>query len=179
MCVFIKKPFVILYFNPNFVGMTDAGRKGTCKDTHNLSRIPFIIEIYFLDNVLLSANQCTEEDELFNSTASAFPGANIILSCSLFDTTVRWNSSRFAMPLQLDYTHMSAVESGIAFQLHTVSTSPLCSNATATITNFQESMDGLDLTCYNPLPQGFTSTVFLALICKWACVTVSGHVAST
>ena len=80
---------------------------------------------------------------------------------------MQWNSSQFARPVELISLRMPVMESGITFQLSTISTSPLCSNATAIITNIQESMAGLDLTCYSLIPPGFTSTVMFDVIGKW------------
>ena len=132
--------------------------------------------MYFSGDVTLTANQCTGTDQLFNSTVSVLPGSNITLTCSVLDSVVRWNSSLFAMPLRVGLVQMTAVESGITFQLDTVSINPTCANATATITNIQESMDGLDLMCFNVLPPGFTSTVLFSVVGKWkfflACLSI-------
>ena len=138
---------------------------------HTIFPLPLMIKMHFSDNFALTANECVEPDQLFNSTISVLPGSNVSLTCSLVDTGVNWNSSWFAMRVRLDLTTMSMVESGIEFQAHTVSNIlPLCSNATATITNIQESMDGLDITCYSIFPPGFTSTVLFDVIGKWTCV---------
>ena len=124
--------------------------------------------MYFAGNVTLTANQCTEPDQLFNSTVSVLPGSNITLTCSLVATDVSWNSSQFTMPIEVNGGQMTGAESGITLQLDTVSTSPTCSNATATVTNIQETMDGLDLTCYNVVPtQEFSSTVMFDVIGEW------------
>ena len=131
-----------------------------------------MIEMHFSDEFALTANECIEPDQLFNRTVSVLPGSNVSLTCSILDTGVKWKSSWFTMPVELDIGEMSSVESGIALQLDTISTNPLCSNATATITNIQDTMDGLDITCYNILPPGFTSTVLLDVIGKWTCVTI-------
>ena len=121
----------------------------------------------FSGDVTLTANQCTEPDRLFNNTVSVFPGSNITLTCSMVDTGVWWNSSQFTMPLRIESGSMTGAESGITLQLDTVSTSPLCSNATATITNIQQSMDGLELTCYNVIAmKEFTTTVMFEVIGK-------------
>ena len=78
-----------------------------------------------------------------------------------------WNSSQFAMPVTLA-SGMPVMESGITFQLGTVTLDPVCASATATITNIQGSMDGLDLTCYSEIPmQDFSSTVMFGVIGKW------------
>ena len=75
------------------------------------------------------------------------------------------------MPLLLDSQTMTMAESGgISLQFDTVSLNPLiCATATATITNIQESMDGLDLTCFTPVAGEFTSTVLFDVIdiCKF------------
>ena len=85
---------------------------------------------------------------------------------------MRWNSSQFAIPVRVDAIQTTAMESGIAFQVDTVSVNPLCSNATATITNIQESMDGLDLTCFNVVPAlEFITTVVIDVIGKGKFVT--------
>ena len=82
----------------------------------------------------------------------------------------------FAMPIEVNDGDPSTVESGITLQLDTVSIVPLCSTATATITNIQESIDGLDLTCFTPVGAGFTSTVLFNVIGKFKfkchCVSV-------
>ena len=122
--------------------------------------------MHFSGDVTLIANQCTEPDEFFNSLVTVLPGDSIVLTCSLFETNVRWNSPQFVMPVQLDFDDRSAVESGIVFQIGTISQSPLCSNATATITNIQPSMDELNLTCFNPIPPEFTSAVVFNVIGK-------------
>ena len=122
--------------------------------------------MHFSGDVTLIANQCTEPDEFFNSLVTVLPGDSIVLTCSLFETNVRWKSPQFAMLVQLDFDDRSAVESGIVFQIDTISQSPLCSNATATITNIQSSMDELNLTCFNPIPPEFTSTVVFNVIGK-------------
>ena len=125
----------------------------------------------FSGDVMLTANQCTEPDQLFNSSVSVFAGTNITLTCSLVETIVRWNSSQFAMPVLVTSVGVPVMESGITFQLDMVSTRPLCVNATATITNIQGSMDGLDLTCYNVQSTlEFTTTVMLDVIGKWKFV---------
>ena len=122
----------------------------------------------FSGDVTLTANQCTEPDQLFNSTVSVLPGSNITLTCSVEAVAVRWNSSQFAMPVTNDGLHMAAMKSGITFQLDTASASPLCFSATATITNINESMDGLDLTCFEIVViVEFTSTVMFDVIGKW------------
>ena len=66
----------------------------------------------------------------------------------------------------------TATESGITLQFGgIVSLIPLCSSATATITDIQESMDGLGLTCYNAIAGlEFNSTVMFDVIGKWKFV---------
>ena len=73
------------------------------------------------------------------------------------------------MPVALISLGMSVMESGITFRLDTQSN--LCSSSTATITNFQQSMDGQDLTCFNTIPgEEFTTTVTFDVIGKWKFV---------
>ena len=127
--------------------------------------------MHFSGDVTVTANQCTEPDQLFNSTVSVLPGTNITLTCSLVSPIVRWNSSQFPMPVELINVGVPVVESGITFQLDTATGTPLCASATATITNIQGSMDGLDLTCYNTLSMlEFSSTVMFDVIGKWKLV---------
>ena len=94
------------------------------------------------------------------------PGADVTLTCNVIDSGVFWNSSWFVMPVQVNSVVLSAAESGITLQLDIVSVDPLCATATATITKIQESMDGLDLTCFTTVGGGFTSTVLFDVIGK-------------
>ena len=129
--------------------------------------LPFIFEIHSSGDVTRTANECTEPDEVFNSTISVLPGTSIVLTCYLLDIVVSWNSSSFATPPLLDHNVRSTVESGIEFVWGgTVEPArPICTYSIATITNIQESMDGLDLTCINTLT-GFNSTVVFDVIGK-------------
>ena len=146
----------------------------TCKEANHFFPLPFIFEMHFSGNVTLTANECTEPDQLFNSIVSVLPGTNITLTCSVVATSMWWNSSQFAMPLLLTNIGVPVLESGITLQLDTATVSPTCASATATITNIQESMDGLDLTCYNGIPmQEFTSTVMFDVTGKGKFVSES------
>ena len=127
--------------------------------------------MHFSGDVTLTANQCNEPDQLFNSTVSVLPGSNITLTCSVMDAGVRWNSSQFAMSVRVDLVDTTVMESNITFQFDTFVPNPQCSSATATITNIQESMNGLDIECFNPLTTlEFTSTVMFDVIGKWKFV---------
>ena len=122
----------------------------------------------FSGDVTLTANQCIDPDEFFNSTVSVLPETTITLTCSVMEIGVRWNSSQFAGAVDISILDMSAVKPGITFQYVDRTTSPtICTISTATITNIQEPMDGLYLTCSDPLEGGFTSTVFFDVIGKW------------
>ena len=117
----------------------------------------------------LIADQCTDLNKHFNTTIRVLQGTNVTLTCSVVDTGVRWNSSQFAKPVRVDNNEPNAMELGssITFQFDTTSLAPLCTNATATITDIQQSMDGLDLTCLSSsFNVAFSSSVLFEVVGK-------------
>lgn len=94
---------------------------------------------------------CNDAMVTFSDTYSFIPDTEVIITCSLSESSMLWRSSVFPdVSLTAAGTSTeSRLDGAIIFQRVKLVTSPLCLTITATIGNIQESMKGLDLTCSN------------------------------
>ena len=98
------------------------------------------------------ADFCDDPMTPFNGTVSFLPGEDVTITCSVPVVALTWTSPQFSDgPVTLVnnvITSATRLNGSIVFNLTNVMVGPpQCTTSTATITNIQESMQGLSLTC--------------------------------
>ena len=108
---------------------------------------------------MLKANFCNHSNtQVRSSTHSFLPGENVTITWSVPSVSMIWTSPQlYNYPIHvnsaLGFTHFTKFDGAIVFDLDDVimSNSSICTTATATIENIQESMQGLSFTCISGL----------------------------
>ena len=83
------------------------------------------------------------------NTVCLWPGDDVNIYCAVPDSSVTWSSTEFGVITTS--THQKKVTLGPDIQLCFIrfenTMQEICANASATITNIPQSLDGLDITC--------------------------------
>ena len=129
----------------------------------------------FSENGMPESNFCNGSETQFSSPYHVLPGGNVTITCSIPDRFTLWESPGFFETLYLAaygfvQTHTERLDGAITFDLIQEIFYPdnsSCLTSTATLTNIQESMQGMRLRCYNFYT--IQSTVVIDVVGKLLC----------
>ena len=122
-------------------------------------------KILFPGDGMPEASACNGSNPQFSGASSFLPGQNVTFTCSVPVDHIAWYSPQFDtlgaafLTHTFGYLRLSRLDGAITFYLGEFMSSPTpCATSTATITNIQESMQGLTLGCtYNGI--GWTTVI--------------------
>ena len=129
----------------------------------------------FSGNGMPESNFCNGSETQFSSPYHVLPGGNATITCSVPGIATLWYSPGFFERLVLastgiGRTHVKVLDGAITFDLMQEIVYPdnlSCSISTATLTNIQESIQGMRLRCYNYA--ALQSTVVIDVVGKLLC----------
>ena len=121
------------------------------------------------------SNFCNGSETKFSSPYHVLPGENVTITCHVPSILTIWDSPGFfegffVGSVGLGRTHVEKLDGAITFDLIQEIVYPdnsSCSISTATLTNIQESIQGMRLRCYNWFT--FQSSVVIHFAGKVSC----------